>query len=87
MNLFDAIFSNKPTAKPAVSYEQKEITYGDLREQTLRMSSVFDALRIPGDRVAFFLNDLTELIASFSHRFEGSIAVPINMGLRLDEQS
>lgn len=88
MNLFDAIFSNNPPAKPAVLYEQQEITYGDLREQTLRLSRVLTLLRISaGDRVALLLNDSPEFIASFvAIASSGAIAVPINMGLRLDEQ-
>lgn len=88
MNLFDAIFSNNSPAKIAVLYEQQEITYGDLREQTLRLSGVLACLEItPGDRVALLLNDSPEFISSFiAIASSGAIAVPINMGLRLDEQ-
>ncbi len=88
MNLFDAIFSNTPPAKPAVLHEQQEITYGDLREETLRLSRVLTLLGITaGERVALLLNDSPEFIASFiAIASSGAIAVPINMGLRLDEQ-
>ncbi|MFN2511444.1 MAG: benzoate-CoA ligase family protein [Pyrinomonadaceae bacterium] len=88
MNLFDAIFRNNPPAKPAVLYEQQEITYGDLREETLRLSRVLTLLGIiAGDRVALLLNDSPEFIASFiAIASSGAIAVPINMGLRLNEQ-
>lgn len=88
MNLSDAIFSNNSSSKLAVLYEQREITYGDLREQTLRLGGVLASLRIAsGDRVALLLNDSPEFIASFiAIASSGAIAVPINMGLRLDEQ-
>ncbi|MBA3357057.1 MAG: benzoate-CoA ligase family protein [Pyrinomonadaceae bacterium] len=88
MNLFDAIFSNNSPAKLAVLYEQQEIAYGDLREQTLRLSRILALLGItPGDRVALLLSDSPEFIASFiAIASSGAIAVPINMGLRLDEQ-
>ncbi|HET9788507.1 MAG TPA: AMP-binding protein, partial [Pyrinomonadaceae bacterium] len=88
MNLFDSIFAKQPPARPAVLYEQREITYGELREQTLTMNNVFASLGIvPGDRVALLLNDSPEFIASFiAIVSSGAIAVPINMGLRLDEQ-
>ncbi len=88
MNLFDAIFSNNSSSKLAVLYEQREITYGDLREQTLRLGGVLASLRIAsGDRVALLLNDSPEFITSFiAIASSGAIAVPINMGLRLDEQ-
>jgi benzoate-CoA ligase family protein len=88
MNLFDAIFSNALPTKLAVLYEQREITYEDLREQTLRMSGVLASFEITsGDRVALLLNDSPEFIAAFiAIASSGAIAVPINMGLRLDEQ-
>jgi benzoate-CoA ligase family protein len=88
MNLFDAIFSRNSSAKIAVLYEQHEISYGELREQTLRLSRVLALLGLnPGDRVALLLNDSPEFLASFiAIASSGAIAVPINMGLRLDEQ-
>ncbi len=87
-NLFDAIFSNNSPEKRAVLYEQQEFTYSDLREQTLRLSRVLALLGIAsGNRVALLLNDSPEFIASFiAIASSGAIAVPINMGLRLDEQ-
>jgi len=88
MNLFDSVFAKQPPAKPAVLYEQREISYSELREQTLTMNTVFASLGIvSGDRVALLLNDSPEFIASFiAIVSSGAIAVPINMGLRLDEQ-
>jgi benzoate-CoA ligase family protein len=88
MNLFDVIFSNHSPAELAVLYEQQQITYRDLRTQTLRMFGVLTSLGVSsGDRVVLLLNDSPEFIASFiAIVSSGAIAVPINMGLRLDEQ-
>jgi benzoate-CoA ligase family protein len=88
MNLFDAIFADKPFAATAVLYEQQQITYSDLREQTTRIAAVFSSLNLAaGDRVAILLHDSPEFITSFTAICSsGAIAVPINMALRLDEQ-
>lgn len=88
MNLFDAIFADKPFAATAVVYEQRQITYGDLREQTTRIAAVLSSLNLAaGDRVAILLHDSPEFITSFTAICSsGAIAVPINMALRLDEQ-
>lgn len=88
MNLFDAIFSQEALSATAALYEGRQITYLELREQTLRIAQALAALGIaPGERVALLLNDSPEFIAAFiSICSSGAIAVPINMGLRLDEQ-
>jgi benzoate-CoA ligase family protein len=88
VNLFDAIFSQEGLSTTAALYEGRQITYGELREQTLRIAQALAPLGIaPGDRVALLLNDSPEFIAAFiSICSSGAIAVPINMGLRLDEQ-
>jgi benzoate-CoA ligase family protein len=88
VNLFDAIFSREALSTTAVLYEGRQITYLELREQTLRIAQGLAALGIaPGERVALLLNDSPEFIAAFiSICSSGAIAVPINMGLRLDEQ-
>jgi benzoate-CoA ligase len=88
MNLFDAIFSKGSLNRTAVLYEQRQIGYAELRDETLQVARVLSELGVEaGERVALMLNDSPEFIASFiaicSH---GAIAVPINMGLRLDEQ-
>ena len=89
MNLFDAIFTDKSFAATAVLYEQRQITYGDLREQTMRIAAVLSSLNLAaGDRVAILLHDSPEFITSFTAICSsGAIAVPINMALWLDEQS
>src|SRR2546423_13519415 len=88
MNLFDAIFNQESLDKIAVLFEQRGITYSELREQALDMMRALRFLEIERqDRVALLLNDSPEFVALFiaivSH---GAIAVPINMGLRPDEQ-
>jgi benzoate-CoA ligase len=86
--LFSAIFTEARDSRTAVLYEQREITYGDLHEETRRTAEVLHALGLGlGDRVAILLNDSPEFIASFVAICAlGAIAVPINMGLRADEQ-
>lgn len=88
MNLFQAIFTEHSASSVAVLYENLPITYGDLRDQTLRIGAVLNLLRLSrGERVALLLNDSPEFIASFiSICSSGAISVPINMGLRLEEQ-
>lgn len=88
MNLFSAIFETNSLDRTAILFEQRQITYAELREQTLAVAGVLRARNIkPGDRVALLLNDSPEFIASFIAICSyGAIAVPINMALRLDEQ-
>ena len=88
MNLFQAIFTEQRASSVAVEYENLPITYGDLRDQTLGVAAILDLLGLgKGERVALLLNDSPEFIASFiSICSKGAIAVPINMGLRLEEQ-
>ena len=86
--LFSAIFAEARDSQTAVLYAQREITYGELRAETIRTAEALYALGLEeGDRVAILLNDSPEFIASFvAIQSLGAIAVPINMGLRLDEQ-
>jgi len=88
MNLFQAIFNQDSLDRTAILYEQRQISYAELRERTLAVAGVLRARDIkPGDRVALLLNDSPEFIASFIAICSyGAIAVPINMALRLDEQ-
>ena len=86
--LFDRIYPPERAARVAVVYEQREITYEELRAATVRAAEVLHALGIvEGDRVAILLNDSPEFIASFVGVISiGAIAVPINMALRKDDQ-
>jgi benzoate-CoA ligase len=88
MNLFQAIFTEQSAPSVAVLYENAQFTYADLREQTLAVAAALNLVGIaPGERVAILLDDSPEFIASFiSICSSGAIAVPINMGLRLEEQ-
>ena len=88
MNLYDAIFKQELAGRTAILYEQRQISYAELRDQTLAFARGLRALGMErGDRVALLLNDSPEFIAAFvSICSYGAIAVPINMGLRIEEQ-
>jgi benzoate-CoA ligase family protein len=86
--LFSAIFAADGESRTAVLYEHREIAYDELRAETIRTAEALHALGLEqGDRIAILLNDSPEFIASFvAIQSLGAIAVPINMGLRTDEQ-
>src|SRR6266571_1691938 len=86
--LFSAVFGAGRESQTAVLYEQREIAYDELRAETIRTAEALHALGLEqGDRVAILLHDSPEFIASFvAIQSLGAIAVPINMGLRTDEQ-
>jgi benzoate-CoA ligase family protein len=86
--IFDAIFKPESLKKVAVRFEQQRITYSELRDQTLNVSRALSFMKVErGDRVALLLHDSPEFVASFiGISSYGAIAVPINMGLRPDEQ-
>ncbi len=88
MNLFDSIFTPDSLPKTAVLYGEQRLTYADLRSQTLAFAEVLIRLRInSADRVALLLHDSPEFLSAFiSICSSGAIAVPINMGLRLEDQ-
>ena len=87
MNLFDAIFNHDASA-PAIRFDGRVLTYGDLRLETLKMARVLTSLGVaPGDRVARVMYDSPEFVEAFIASCAlGAIAVPINMALRVDEQ-
>ncbi len=88
MNLFDAIFKQSSLDRTAILFEEQRISYAELRDQTAAIAQMFCALGVrQGDRVAIMLNDSPEFIATFiAICSSGAIAVPVNMGLRPDEQ-
>lgn len=88
MNLFAAIF-NHDLSSLAILYRRRSITYDELRSETLQVAQAIGFLRARrGDRIALLLNDSPEFIEAFIATCSlGAIAVPINMSLRLDEQS
>ena len=88
MNLFDAIFKHDSLQRTAILFEAQQISYAELRKQTILSARALATLGIKrGERIALLLNDSPEFVASFIAICSfGAIAVPINMALRLDEQ-
>ena len=87
-SLFDQLFQKERDNSVAVLFEQRQITYQELRSLTIGTAEKLNALNVrAGDRVAILLNDSPEFIASFVAIISlGAIAVPINMALRTEEQ-
>jgi len=87
MNLFEATCTHD-SSSVAIEFGKREITYGELRAETLKMAQVINSLRASrGDRIAIVLHDSPEFLEAFIATCSlGAIAVPINMALRLDEQ-
>jgi benzoate-CoA ligase family protein len=88
MILFDAIFNQNSLDNVAILFEQQRISYAQLKERTTAVVRALSFLKVErGERVALLLNDSPEFVASFIAICSyGAIAVPINMGLRPDEQ-
>ena len=88
MNLFEQLFPAERAARTAVLFEQRAITYAELRAEVGRVAEVLNAAGVQeGDRVALLLADSPEFIASFVAIISlGGIAVPINPALRREEQ-
>ena len=87
-NLFETIFSEEISGRIAIRFEDREISYAELRSLTVTTAEKLNALGIEsGDRVAILLNDSPEFVASFVAIISlGAIAVPINMALRQSDQ-
>jgi benzoate-CoA ligase len=87
-NLFEKIFQRDRSSRVGVLYGQRQLSYGELRDQTIAVSERLNALNVQaGDRVAILLYDSPEFIASFIAIISlGAIAVPINMALSMGEQ-
>ena len=87
MNLFQSICGNRPSST-AIIHGRREITYDELCTETLGTAQAITLLGVqPGDRVALLLHDSPEFVAAFIAICSlGAIAVPINMGLRADDQ-
>ena len=87
MNLFQAISRNDPLAI-AILHGKRSISYGELRDETLRTAGLLKRFGVaPGDRVALLLHDSPEFVEAFIAICSmGAIAVPINMALRLEDQ-
>jgi len=88
VSLFDRLYPPQRLADVAVLYEDRQITYEELRVATLRTAEAFHALGVgAADRVGIMLNDSPEFIASFVALVSlEAIAVPINLALPKREQ-
>src|ERR1041385_8013413 len=88
MSLFAQIFADERRERCAVLFDGRDITYAELREETLRVGEALRALEVNrGDRVALMLADSPEFIASFVAIISfGAIAVPINLALPREQQ-
>jgi benzoate-CoA ligase len=88
MGLFQRIFTDERREQCAVLCAGREISYAELRAETLRFGRVLHELRIErGDRVALLLADSPEFIASFvAVVSSGGIVVPINLALPAEQQ-
>jgi benzoate-CoA ligase len=86
--LFDAIFAPGRESQTAIICDQREVTYGQLRAETIATAEALLGLGVAsGERVAVLLNDSPEFVASFiAIQSLGAIAVPVNMALSLGEQ-
>lgn len=87
MNLFNSICDHDPDST-AIVFNKSELTYGALREATLKMAGAIDELGVRrGDRVALLLNDSPEFVEAFlAISGLGAIVVPINMALSIEDQ-
>ena len=86
--LFETIFAADRDSLTAVLFAGREITYAQLRSETMRAAEVLNALDVQaGEPIAILLPDSPEFIASFlAIQLLGAIAVPINMALSTTEQ-
>src|SRR6266849_7357917 len=87
-NLFERLFLTERSARIAILYERHEITYGGLRDQTVRVAERLNTLGVgAGDRVGILLGDSPEFITSLVAIVSlGAIVVPINLALRREDQ-
>ncbi|HKP47437.1 MAG TPA: benzoate-CoA ligase family protein [Pyrinomonadaceae bacterium] len=88
MDLFDAIFDPATRDLTAILFEDRTITYAELREKTIQVNAGLNRLHVSrGDRVALLMHDSPEFVSTFLAICSlGAIAVPVNMALRIDEQ-
>ncbi|PYS75010.1 MAG: benzoate-CoA ligase family protein [Acidobacteria bacterium] len=87
MNLFQAIFKNDPDST-AIAYGGREISYGDLRIETIRTAQAIHSIGVErGERIAILLHDSPEFVQAFIAIVSlGAIAVPVNMALSVKDQ-
>ncbi|MBI4785952.1 MAG: AMP-binding protein [Chloroflexi bacterium] len=86
MNLID-LFRINFTARanvPAIHFEGRTLTFGELDAQSNRVARAFQRLGLQkGDRVAFYLNNSVELILAYLANLKlGLVTVPMNTQYR-----
>jgi benzoate-CoA ligase family protein len=88
MGLFERIFVDDRRERCAVLFDDRALTYAELRDETVSTGEVLRALGVErGDRVALMLADSPEFIAAFVAIISlGAIAVPINLALKPGHQ-
>lgn len=86
--LFESIFAAGRDAQPAVLCGERDVSYAELRAETIRAAEVLKALETqPGERIAILLPDSPEFLACFiAIQLLGAIAVPVNLALNPAEQ-
>jgi acyl-CoA synthetase (AMP-forming)/AMP-acid ligase II len=73
--LFAEIFKPERDARVAVMFEQRDITYSELRTLTLNTAEKLKALDVrAGARVAILLNDSPEFIVLSSQSFRWGLS-------------
>lgn len=87
-SLFNSLFSSSWASRVSIVFEGREVTYAELRDDTVSAAERLYALGLaPGDRVGILLSDSPEFVSSFVAIISlGAIAVPINMALPPKEQ-
>ena len=70
--------------KPAIHFEGRTLTFGELDAQSNRVAQAFQRLGLQkGDRVAFYLNNSIELIVAYLANLKlGLVTVPMNTQYR-----
>jgi malonyl-CoA/methylmalonyl-CoA synthetase len=73
--------------KPAIRFEGRTVTFGDLDAHLNRLAHLFQRLGLErGDRVAFYLNNSLELVAAYLANLKlGLVTVPMNTQYRDSE--
>src|SRR5581483_10835158 len=87
-SLLERICQPERESRPAILFEQRAITYSELRGEVLRAAESLNASGVvAGDRVAILLADSPEFVASFIAVISlGAIAVPVNLALKREDQ-
>ncbi|WP_208379036.1 long-chain-fatty-acid--CoA ligase [Cumulibacter soli] len=82
-----ARWARKAPERPALTYQDSDLTYGELDARVSRLARGLRDLGVqPGDRVAVFMQNRAEVIESYFAVVRlGAIAVPVNFRLAAPE--